>query len=65
MIDVKMGLVYTKIKIRNLLTKSDYLEIDSKIDSGATLLVLPGKVVKELELPVIRQQNVVRQNRCF
>ena len=62
MIDVKMGLIYTKIKIRNLLTKSDYLEIDSKIDTGATLLVLPEKVIKELDLPVIRQQNVKYTN---
>lgn len=62
MIDVIMGLVYTKIKIRNLLTKSDYLEIDSKIDAGATLLVIPEKVVKELDLPIIRQQNVKYAN---
>ena len=62
MIDVKMGLVYTKIKVRNLLTESDYLEIDSKIGIGATLLVLPEKVAKELELPVIRQQNVKYAN---
>lgn len=58
MINFQMGLIYTKIKIRNLLTKSDYLEVDSKIDTGATLLVLPEKVIKELDLPVIRQQNV-------
>ncbi len=57
-----MGLIYTKIKIRNLLTKSDYVEVDSKIDTGATLLVLPEKVVKELDLPVIRQQNVKYAN---
>ncbi len=62
MIDVPIGLVFTKIKIRNLLTKSDYVEIDSKIDTGATLLVLPEKVVKELELPIIRQQNVKYTN---
>jgi predicted aspartyl protease len=62
MVEVIMGLVYTKIKIRNLLIKSDYLEVDSKIDSGATLLVLPGKVVKELELPVLRRQNVKYAN---
>lgn len=57
-----MGLIYTKIKIRNLLTKSNYLEVDSKIDAGATLLVLPEKVIKELNLPVIRQQNVKYAN---
>ncbi len=57
-----MGLIYTKIKIRNLLTKSDYVEVDSKINTGATLLVLPEKVVKELDLPVIRQQNVKYAN---
>lgn len=62
MIDATMGLVYTKIKVRNLLTKSDYLEIDCKIDTGATLLVLPEKDVKELGLPVIRQQNVKYAN---
>jgi predicted aspartyl protease len=62
MIDAKMGLIYSKIKIRNLLTKSDYVEVDSKIDTGKTLLVLPEKVVKQLNLPVIRQQNVKYAN---
>ncbi|HEX9972552.1 MAG TPA: hypothetical protein VGD14_10830 [bacterium] len=57
-----MGLIYTKIKIRNLLTKDNYLEIDSKIDTSATLLVLPEKVIKELDLPIIRQQSVKYAN---
>ena len=57
-----MGLIYTKIKIRNLLTKGNYLEIDSKIDTSATLLVLPEKVIKELDLPIIRQQSVKYAN---
>jgi predicted aspartyl protease len=57
-----MGLVHTTIKIRNLLTNSDYVELDGKIDTGATLLVLPAHVVKELGFPTIRRQTVKYAN---
>jgi hypothetical protein len=57
-----MGTVNTTIRIRNILTNSDAVELESKIDTGATLLVLPGAVAKELEFPVIRKQLVKYAN---
>ena len=53
-----MGHVYTTIKIRNPLTKSKIVEIDAKVDNGATMLVLPGSIAKELNFPKIRKQVV-------
>lgn len=57
-----MGLVYTTIKIRNPLTKSKIVEIDAKVDNGATMLVLPGSIAKELNFPKIRKQVVKYAN---
>jgi predicted aspartyl protease len=57
-----VGLVHTKIKIRNILTDSEPVELDGKIDTGATLLVLPEYVVNDLKLPTIRKQTVKYAN---
>ncbi len=40
-----MGITYTTIKLRNPLTNSDIVEIEAKVDSGATLLVLPEVLI--------------------
>jgi len=56
------GLVYTNIQIRNLLTDSEPVEIQGKVGSGATLLVIPESVASELDLPTIRRQSVKYAN---
>lgn len=53
-----MGMVYTNIKLRNALTDSETVGLNAKVDTGATLLVIPGDVSKEFEFPIIRKQNV-------
>jgi len=57
-----MGIVYTTIKIRNPLKDKETIELDAKVDSEATLLVLPQEVVKEFGFPVIRTQMVKYAN---
>ena len=57
-----MSIVNTKIKIRNFLNDSSYIEIPAKVDTGATLLVIPGTVAEEFKLPVIRQELVKYAN---
>ena len=57
-----MGLAYTTIKVGNLLTNSESTKLEGKVDTGATLLVLPGHVVKELDFPLIRKQIVKYAN---
>lgn len=57
-----MGIVYTNIKLRNALTDSETVELNAKVDTGATLLVIPGDVSKEFEFPIIRKQNVKYAN---
>jgi clan AA aspartic protease len=53
-----MGITYTKVKVRNPLTESKTIELDAKIDTGATLLVLPGDVANELKFPFVRKTPV-------
>lgn len=57
-----MGVIYTQIKVRNPFADAPALEVTAKVDTGATLLVLPGEVAREFNLPVIRQQNVKYAN---
>ncbi|MDI6751351.1 MAG: hypothetical protein QME07_00605 [bacterium] len=57
-----MGIVYTTIKVRNPLKDTPAIEIDAKVDTGATLLVLPEKVVREFDFSVIRQETVKYAN---
>lgn len=57
-----MGIVYTTIKIKNALKDSEAVELEAKIDTGATLLVLPESIVKEFGFPIIRKQNIKYAN---
>ncbi|MDI6794054.1 MAG: hypothetical protein QME81_14535 [bacterium] len=57
-----MGIVYTTITVRNPLTKNEPVELKAKVDTGATLLVLPGDVVEEFSFPKIREQTVKYAN---
>jgi predicted aspartyl protease len=53
-----MGITYTKIKVRNLLTNSETTELDAKIDTGATMLILPGDIAELHRFPVSRKISV-------
>ncbi len=53
-----MGITYTKVKVRNLLTKSEPTEIDAKIDTGAMMLVLPSDAAALHQFPVSRRISV-------
>ena len=57
-----MGIIYTKLKIRNPLTNSETIDVEAKIDTGATLLVLPKSVTDKLGFPKIRRQVVKYAN---
>jgi predicted aspartyl protease len=57
-----MGITYTTIKIRNPLINSEKIELEAKVDNGATLLVLPGSIVEKLQFPEIRKQTVKNAN---
>lgn len=57
-----MGIINAELKLRNILTQGPVLRVPAKVDTGATLLVLPESVSKELELPVIRTQTVKYAN---
>ena len=57
-----MGIVYTPIKVRNPLTQAAAVELTAKVDTGATLLVLPGELASELNLSFIRKQTVKYAN---
>ncbi len=57
-----MGIVYTTIKIRNPLKDKDFVELEAKVDTDATLLVVSEDVVKEFEFQTIRTQTVKYAN---
>jgi predicted aspartyl protease len=57
-----MGVFSTIIKVRNAVEASDAVELPAKVDTGATLLVLPESVVQELKLRPIRRQTVKYAN---
>ncbi|MEW5767052.1 MAG: hypothetical protein AB1797_05405 [bacterium] len=57
-----MGIAYTTIKVRNPLKDKESIEMEAKIDTEATLLVLPEEMVKDFEFPFIRRQTVKYTN---
>jgi predicted aspartyl protease len=57
-----MGLIMTPLRIRNAVTESEPIEVEAKIDTGATMLVLPGEIAARLQLPTIRKQLVKYAN---
>ena len=60
-----MGVINTELLVRNILTHGEILKIPAKVDTGATLLVLPESVVRELGTPVIRTQTVKYANETL
>lgn len=53
-----MGIFYETILVRNVLIGGDPVELSVKVDTGATMLVLPGWLQQQLQFPVIRTQMV-------
>jgi len=57
-----MGIVYTPIKVRNPNLDEPATEMQAKLDTGATMLVLPAELVKQYRFVVIRRQTVKYAN---
>jgi len=53
-----MGVFYETILVRNILKGGEPIELTVKVDTGATMLVLPGWLQEQLQFPVIRRQLV-------
>jgi predicted aspartyl protease len=60
-----MGVIFTTIKLRNPMSAEAPIDVEAKVDNGATLLVLPGDVARRFNLPVIRKQNVKYANETI
>jgi predicted aspartyl protease len=52
------GDFYETILVRNILKGGEPIELTVKVDTGATMLVLPGWLQEQLQFPVIRRQLV-------
>jgi clan AA aspartic protease len=59
-----MGIITENIKIRNKITNSQPMNVPAKIDTGATMLVLPQSVVDELKLPLQGKMTVKYANEA-
>jgi len=57
-----MGIVYVTARIRHPLQDIPPADVQAKVDTGATLLVLPQAVADEFAFPVIRKQSVKYAN---
>jgi predicted aspartyl protease len=57
-----MGITYTTLKIRNFLTDSEIVGLEAKVDTGATMLVLPESTAAQFNFPKIRKQIVKYAN---
>ncbi len=53
-----MGKVIERVKLTNLFDLTKSVEVDAIIDTGATMLVLPGSIIKQLNLRKMREVNV-------
>ena len=52
-----MGIIYTNLKLRNTLTDSEAVELNFKIDTVATLLVIPGDMAIEFGFSLIKETD--------
>ncbi len=53
-----MEKVVEKIKLRNIFEPSREVEVSAVIDTGATMMVLPGDIVQKLGLKKMRDVKV-------
>ncbi|MCY3018961.1 MAG: hypothetical protein NTW87_08035 [Planctomycetota bacterium] len=57
-----MGIVYTPIKVRNPNLDEPATEMQARLDTEATLPVLPAELVKQYRFVLIRRQTVKYAN---
>lgn len=57
-----MGKVVERIKLTNVFQTAKCVEIDAVIDTGATMLVLPANLVRQLDLKKMREVSVKYAN---
>jgi predicted aspartyl protease len=57
-----MGTVYVTVRVSNPLQDIPPVDVQAKVDTGATLLVLPQALAEEFAFPVIRKQSVKYAN---
>ncbi len=57
-----MGLIYTDVKVRNPLGTEPVLQLRAKVDTGATMLVIPGSLAAHFSFPFLRKQMVKYAN---
>lgn len=57
-----MGVFNATVRLRNATSPSEVLELPAKVDTGATLLVLPQSIADQLKLTPIRRQRVKYAN---
>ncbi|MEG4005494.1 hypothetical protein QUA41_08620 [Microcoleus sp. Pol11C1] len=57
-----MLITYTTLKIRNFLTDSDIVDQEAKVDTGATMLVLPESTAPQFNFRKIRRRIVKYAN---
>ncbi len=53
-----MGITYAVIKVKRFLSDEEPIDLRVKVDSGATMLVIPGWVQEKFSFPIIRKQSV-------
>ena len=53
-----MGATYATIKVKRFLSEEEPMELRVKVDSGSTMLVVPGWVQERFSFPIIRKQSV-------
>ncbi|MBC8230780.1 hypothetical protein H8E77_14620 [bacterium] len=53
-----MGVAYAVIKVKRFLSDEEPIDLRVKVDTGATMLVIPSWVQERFEFPVIRKQSV-------
>lgn len=53
-----MGIIMTPLRLRNAVSGGEEIVVDGKVDTGATMLVIPGDIAKRLGLQTIRKQMV-------
>lgn len=54
----RVGVFYETVLVRNVLTGGEAAELTVKIDTGATMLVLPRWLQHQFQFPLLRRQAV-------
>ncbi|MEG3970452.1 hypothetical protein QUA00_22930 [Microcoleus sp. T2B6] len=57
-----MQITYSTLKSRNFLTDSEIVDLEAKVDTGATMLVLPESTAAQFNFAKIRKQIVKYAN---